>query len=115
MSVADHHPGTRPPTAGEDSAPAAGEPLIRLEAVTKRFGNHTVFEDLSLDIRRGETTVVLGASGVGKSVMLKLILGLLTPDAGRIFVDHTEITGLDERAMIPIRQRFGMVFQGAAL
>ena len=123
MSVADHQSGTRPPAAGdgpagaacEASAPAAGEALIRLEGVTKRFGGHTVFQDLTLGFRRGETTVVLGASGVGKSVMLKLILGLIPPDAGRIFVDHTEITGLDERALIPIRQRFGMVFQGSAL
>jgi phospholipid/cholesterol/gamma-HCH transport system ATP-binding protein len=83
--------------------------------VTKRFGEHTVFEDLTLGFRRGETTVVLGASGVGKSVMLKLILALLQPDAGRIFIEDTEISGLDERALIPIRQRFGMVFQGAAL
>ncbi|MEA3367052.1 MAG: ATP-binding cassette domain-containing protein [Planctomycetota bacterium] len=105
------------PDSGEPSPAARDQPqaLIRLEGVTKRFGGHTVFEDLSLDIRRGDTTVVLGASGVGKSVMLKLILGLLLPDAGHIFVDHAEITGLDERAMIPIRQRFGMVFQGSAL
>lgn len=115
MSASDAHPDTRS-TAEAAHAGAAGDgPLIRLESVTKRFGDHTVFEDLTLGFRRGETTVVLGASGVGKSVMLKLILALLVPDAGRIFVAHTEITGLDERALIPIRQRFGMVFQGAAL
>jgi len=115
MSIADRQSGTREPAPEARSAPTEGEPLIRLEGVTKRFGPHTVFQDLTLRFRRGETTVVLGASGVGKSVMLKLILGLLPPDAGRIVIDHTDITGLDERALIPIRQRFGMVFQGSAL
>jgi phospholipid/cholesterol/gamma-HCH transport system ATP-binding protein len=115
MSARDTHPDTRPRAEADPSAPADGRPFIRLEGVTKRFGEHTVFEDLTLGFRRGETTVVLGASGVGKSVMLKLILALLQPDAGRIFIEDTEISGLDERALIPIRQRFGMVFQGAAL
>ncbi len=115
MSASDTHPDTRS-TAEAAPAGAAGDgPLIRLEGVTKRFGDHTVFEDLALGFRRGETTVVLGTSGVGKSVMLKLILALLEPDTGRIFFGDTEITGLGERALIPIRQRFGMVFQGAAL
>ncbi|MBM4017527.1 MAG: ATP-binding cassette domain-containing protein [Planctomycetes bacterium] len=89
--------------------------MIRLEHVSKRFGRHTVFKDLSLGFRRGETTVVLGASGVGKSVLLKLILGLLEPTRGRIFVDGSEITHLSERQLVPVRKRFGMVFQGAAL
>jgi len=115
MSAHDPHPDSRLRADAAPAGPADDGPLIRLQGVTKRFGDHTVFQDLTLGFRRGETTVVLGASGVGKSVMLKLILGLLAPDAGRIFVGHTEITGLGERAMIPIRQRFGMVFQGAAL
>ena len=115
MSDADTHSASRPAADGGPAASTGDGPLIRLEGVTKRFGDHTVFEDLTLGFRRGETTVVLGTSGVGKSVMLKLILGLLRPDAGRVFIEDTEISGLDERALIPIRQRFGMVFQGAAL
>jgi len=114
----DRRGGAPGPASSAEAHPAAqaGDgPLIRLQGVTKRFGDHTVFEDLTLGFRRGETAVVLGASGVGKSVMLKLILALLAPDAGRIFIEDTEITGLGERALIPIRQRFGMVFQGAAL
>jgi phospholipid/cholesterol/gamma-HCH transport system ATP-binding protein len=91
------------------------EYLIRLDHAYKAFNGHVVFEDLSIGFRRGETTVVLGASGVGKSVLLKLILGLLKPDRGRIFVDGTEITHLSERDLVPVRKRFGMVFQGAAL
>ncbi|HUU91285.1 MAG TPA: ABC transporter ATP-binding protein [Phycisphaerae bacterium] len=100
------------------SAPAAvdGPPvLIRLEGVRKQFGGHPVFRDLTLAFRRGETAVVLGASGVGKSIMLKLILGLVKPDAGRIYIDGAEITRLDERHLMPLRTRFGMLFQGAAL
>ncbi len=117
MSAAETTSGaeTTGPEAREGPRRAPDEVLIRLEGVTKRFGAKTVFEDLSLDFRAGQTTVVLGSSGVGKSVMLKLILGLLRPDAGRIWIDHTDITRLSEAEMIPIRQRFGMVFQGAAL
>jgi phospholipid/cholesterol/gamma-HCH transport system ATP-binding protein len=94
---------------------APPEDLIRLEHVSKQFGKHGVFKDLTLAFRRGETAVVLGASGVGKSVLLKLILGLMKPTRGRIFVGGTEITHLSERELVPIRKRFGMVFQGAAL
>ncbi|MCX5683152.1 MAG: ATP-binding cassette domain-containing protein [Planctomycetota bacterium] len=101
---------------GETTRPdAAPEYLIRLEHVHKQFGKHVIFEDLSIGFRKGETTVVLGASGVGKSVLLKLILGLLRPDSGRIFVAGTEITRLSERLLVPLRKRFGMLFQGAAL
>lgn len=91
------------------------EPIIRLQDVSKAFGDNAVFKDLTLTLCQGQTTVVLGQSGVGKSVLLKLVLGLLKPDRGRIHVDGTEITKLSERDIIPIRTRFGMVFQGAAL
>jgi phospholipid/cholesterol/gamma-HCH transport system ATP-binding protein len=94
---------------------APSEYLIRLEHVRKAFGKYVVFEDLSIGFRRGETTVVLGASGVGKSVLLKLILGLLKPTRGRIFVGGSEITHLSDRDLVEVRKRFGMVFQGAAL
>jgi phospholipid/cholesterol/gamma-HCH transport system ATP-binding protein len=102
------------PSATTRSATAQDD-LIRLEKVSKRFGKHAVFKDLTVGFSRGETAVVLGASGVGKSVMLKLILGLLKPDRGRIYIDHADITDLRERDLIPIRSRFGMLFQGAAL
>ena len=94
---------------------APGEPIIRLQNVWKEFAGNLVFQDLGLEFRRAATTVVLGPSGVGKSVMLKLILGLLKPDQGKIFIDGTDITDLSERDLVPIRTRFGMVFQGAAL
>jgi phospholipid/cholesterol/gamma-HCH transport system ATP-binding protein len=91
------------------------EQAIRLAHVAKRFGKKVVFRDLYLEFCRGQTTVVMGSSGVGKSVMLKLILGLVKPDRGRIYFNGTEITKLTERELMPIRMRFGMVFQGAAL
>jgi phospholipid/cholesterol/gamma-HCH transport system ATP-binding protein len=94
---------------------ASSDVLIRLEGVHKQFGEHVVFRDITVGYRRGETAVVLGASGVGKSIMLKLILGLLRPDRGRIFIDGTDVTALRERDLIPVRTRFGMLFQGAAL
>jgi len=104
-------------TQGAPTRPAGrgGDAIIRLEGVWKRFGHHEVFRDLSLEFRRGETTVVLGQSGVGKSVMLKLILGLMRPDRGAIRVHGTDVTRLDERDLAPVRTRFGMLFQGAAL
>ena len=110
-------PIRREPDAAEPTPAAHDNPeaLIRLEGVSKQFGGHSVFRNLTLGFRRGETTVVLGASGVGKSVMLKLILGLLKPDAGRIFIDGAEITTLSERHLMPVRTRFGMLFQGSAL
>jgi len=95
--------------------PAEGDPILHLENVWKEFGGNTVFRDLTLAFHRSATTVVLGPSGVGKSVMLKLLLGLLKPDRGRIWVDRTDITDLSERDLVPIRMRFGMVFQGSAL
>jgi phospholipid/cholesterol/gamma-HCH transport system ATP-binding protein len=99
----------------QPSPDAKSDELIRLDGVWKRFGKHAVFRDLNVGYRRGDTTVVLGQSGVGKSVMLKLILRLLRPDRGHIAIDGTDITRCRERDMIPIRARFGMVFQGAAL
>jgi phospholipid/cholesterol/gamma-HCH transport system ATP-binding protein len=94
---------------------ACGDPVIRLEHIHKQFGAHVVFEDLTLEIPRGRTTVVLGQSGVGKSVMLKFITGLLRPDRGRVIVCGQDVTNLTERQFVPVRTRFGVVFQGAAL
>jgi phospholipid/cholesterol/gamma-HCH transport system ATP-binding protein len=89
--------------------------IILIEGVTKRFGPHVVFDGLDLEIRRAETFTVVGPSGSGKSVLLKLIVGLLKPEAGRIRVGDTQVVPLTERQLRPIRRRVGMVFQGAAL
>ena len=88
---------------------------IRLERVSKAFGALRVLDDVALRIPRGRATVVLGRSGTGKSVMLRHIVGLLQPDAGRVFVDDDEITALPPSDLAKVRQRIGFLFQNAAL
>jgi phospholipid/cholesterol/gamma-HCH transport system ATP-binding protein len=89
--------------------------LIRFEGVTKKFGAQTVLDSVTLDIREGETLVIIGRSGCGKSVLLKCVIGLMRPDAGRILVGGRDISRLEGDALAPVRAKFGMVFQGAAL
>ena len=91
------------------------QPIIRLEDVSKRFNGQRVLDHLTLDVRRGQTTVIIGPSGCGKTVLLKHMIGLLRPDRGRVFFDGQDITRLSERALVPIRQRMGFVFQSNAL
>ena len=89
--------------------------MIEFQNVYKSFDDKKVLRGLNLSIRRGETLVVLGRSGCGKSVMLKILLGLLPADSGQVFVDDTEITDLTEASLFSIRQKIGMLFQGSAL
>jgi phospholipid/cholesterol/gamma-HCH transport system ATP-binding protein len=88
---------------------------IELHGVEKRFGDLVVFRDLELTVLRGETLCVVGPSGVGKSVLLKLIIGLLKPERGRVLVNGTDVAPLGERSLRPVRRKVGMLFQGAAL
>ncbi len=81
----------------------------------KRLGNKQVLDGLDLDVEQGETVVVLGPSGTGKSVLLKHMIGLMQPDAGSIRVAGEEIVGMDEPGLDRVRLKFGMLFQGAAL
>jgi len=92
-----------------------GEPVIELRDLWKSFGPMPVLRDLSLAVARGETLTILGRSGAGKSVLLKLIIGLLKPDAGTVLVEGRDVVPLSERALFPLRQRMGMLFQGGAL
>lgn len=89
--------------------------LIRFEEVRKSFGSLEVLKGVTLDVPKGETLVVIGRSGCGKSVLLKNLIGLIRPDSGRILVEGVDIASLGEDEMAPVRARFGMVFQGAAL
>ena len=91
------------------------EYMIEFKDVYKSFGSKHVLQGMDLSIHRGETLVILGRSGCGKSVMLKILLGLLPADSGEVFVDGQEITQLAEVNLFPIRQKIGMLFQGAAL
>ena len=89
--------------------------MIRFEGVSKSFGAKAVLTDFSLDVPEGETTILLGYSGTGKSVALKHIVGLLEPDAGRVIVDDQVVSELDHDALMELRGRIGYVFQFAAL
>jgi phospholipid/cholesterol/gamma-HCH transport system ATP-binding protein len=89
--------------------------FIQLRHVTKRFGKLLVLSDLSLDIEKGKCLVVIGASGTGKSVMLKHITVLLRPDRGEVWFDGKRIDDLPERDLVPVRKRFGFLFQMGAL
>ena len=89
--------------------------MIQLRGVSKRLGTKQVLEGLDLDIPKGITLVILGRSGSGKSVLLKHIIGLMHPDEGSIEVDGEDIAHLSEAELNRVRQRFGMLFQGAAL
>lgn len=95
--------------------PAAGAELIRVEHLYKSFGSKRVFEDLDLSVIEGEILTVMGGSGMGKSVLLKCLIGLLYPEAGRIIFESQDLTELDESDFLCIRRRISMVFQGAAL
>ena len=93
----------------------SGEPLIRFDGVRKSFGHKTIYSDLNLEIRRGETLTVMGASGSGKSVMLKMLIGLLHADEGEILFDGRDIVGMNEEGLTEVRRRIAYLFQGAAL
>jgi phospholipid/cholesterol/gamma-HCH transport system ATP-binding protein len=92
-----------------------GEVFIRYVAVSKSFGPKQIFSDLNLDVRRGETLTVMGASGGGKSVMLKMLIGLLTADGGEILFDGQDITQMGDSELTDLRRRIAYLFQGAAL
>jgi len=91
------------------------ETLIRFEGVRKSFGEQEVLAGVNLDITKGETIVIIGRSGCGKSVLLKHVIGLLKPDAGRILVRGHDIVAMPEAELVAVRRMFGMVFQSAAL
>jgi phospholipid/cholesterol/gamma-HCH transport system ATP-binding protein len=95
--------------------PGAEEPYIKFVHVYKAFDDQPVLEDVSFDVRRGEMVVVLGRSGVGKSVTLKHILGFLEPDSGAVFVGGRDVTRMSESERMEIRRRVTMVFQSGAL
>lgn len=89
--------------------------VIELKGISKRLGGQVVHQNLDLTLEPGKTTVVVGSSGAGKSVMLKYILGFIRPDAGDVIVEGRSILGLSESEMKKVRSRYGVVFQGAAL
>ncbi|MBI5118161.1 ATP-binding cassette domain-containing protein [Candidatus Poribacteria bacterium] len=90
--------------------------MIKIEGLSKSFNGQVVLDNIDLDIFEGETIVILGASGSGKTVMLNLLAGLLEPDSGHIFVDNEEVTAFtSDRQWDKLRLKLGFLFQGAAL
>ena len=89
--------------------------MIEFRHIKKAFGPKPVLDDVSFTVRDGEVFFIIGASGVGKSVLFKHLVGLLYPDGGEIWLDGEEISGKDERGMYPVRQKCAMVFQHSTL
>lgn len=89
--------------------------MIEASNLRKLFGTQTVLDGVNFSIEKGESVVIIGRSGGGKSVLLKHLIGLLTPDSGEVKVAGQNITRMNERQLLQVRSRFGMLFQGAAL
>jgi phospholipid/cholesterol/gamma-HCH transport system ATP-binding protein len=89
--------------------------MIQFEDIHKTFGRNRVLRGATLDVKDGETLTIIGGSGTGKSVTLKLMLGLMKPDSGRIVVDGEDIVGMDEEPLSQVQRNFSYVFQGGAL
>ena len=105
--------GTTSAADGTGSAPPG--PMIVFDRVSISFNGRPVLEDVSFSVARGQTLCILGRSGVGKSVSLRILMGFLKPDSGTVSVDGQEIVGLSEEGMRAIRRRITMVFQNGAL
>jgi phospholipid/cholesterol/gamma-HCH transport system ATP-binding protein len=97
------------------SSPRDSQPIVLVKGLHKSFGQRQILNGIDLAAARGETLAVLGRSGTGKSVLLKLIVGLQNPDSGSIQIEGREITGLDLDGMNEVRKRIGFLFQQAAL
>ena len=97
------------------SNPAQEAAFIEFDGVSKAFGDQPVLTDVSFEVRQGEMVVVLGRSGVGKSVMLKIIMGFLEPDEGAVRVEGRDVAHMSERELAAVRRRVTMVFQSGAL
>jgi len=94
---------------------SSATPKIELKDVKKAFGKKIVLDGVNLKVNEGESLVVIGGSGTGKSVLIKCILGIITPDSGSIKIDGVEVTKMSFRERQPIMAKFGMLFQGGAL
>lgn len=89
--------------------------MIDVRHLNKSFGDNLILEDISFVIEKGESVVIIGRSGGGKSVLLKHLIALLKPDGGRVLIEGENIVPFDERELLRVRRKFGMLFQGAAL
>src|SRR5437016_4440714 len=108
-----------PPLASVTTEPGVtagnGSPMIRVCSLKKQIDGQEILRGVDLEVRTGETLVLIGRSGGGKSVLLKNIIGLMEPDSGEIWIQGENIIGLNERQLGAIREKVGILFQGAAL
>lgn len=89
--------------------------MIEVSQIRKSFGEQVVLKSISFTVEAGESVAIIGRSGTGKSVLIKHLVGLLSPDAGAVRVEGQDLVGMTERELLDVRQKFGMLFQGAAL
>jgi len=89
--------------------------MIEVRNLKKSFGTHTVLDGVTFKVETGETIVIIGRSGCGKSILLKNIIGLIQPDSGEVLINGENIEVMDERQLLKVRRKFGMLFQSAAL
>jgi phospholipid/cholesterol/gamma-HCH transport system ATP-binding protein len=89
--------------------------MIEVRDLSKRFGTHSILDGVNFRIEKGESVVIIGRSGGGKSVLLKHLIGLLKPDAGQVLIEGENIVPMNERQLLRVRRKFGMLFQSAAL
>ena len=108
-----------PPVEAQPSRSSAvnveARAMIAVRGLEKRIGEQQILRGVDLDVAKGETLVIIGRSGGGKSVLLKHLVGLMTPDAGEIWIDGENIIGLSERKLAAIRRKVGILFQSGAL
>jgi phospholipid/cholesterol/gamma-HCH transport system ATP-binding protein len=89
--------------------------MIEVRDLKRRFGTHPILDGVSFRIEKGESVVIIGRSGGGKSVLLKHLIGLLKPDTGQVLIEGEDIVPMNERELLRVRRKFGMLFQSAAL
>jgi phospholipid/cholesterol/gamma-HCH transport system ATP-binding protein len=94
---------------------ASGEPIIRVEKLTARYGEQTVFDRVSFEVHAGEVFVILGGSGCGKSTMLKHMIGQYRPTSGRVIIDGLDVAAADEEQYLAVVEHFGVMYQSGAL
>ncbi|MGZ3999893.1 MAG: ABC transporter ATP-binding protein [Mucilaginibacter sp.] len=102
-------------TGKSKSSTIKDEIIIHLKGLKKSFGSNDVLKDINLDVKRGENVVILGKSGMGKSVTIQCIVGMLTPDGGELTVFGEEVASLTEKHLKELRMKIGFLFQGGAL
>jgi phospholipid/cholesterol/gamma-HCH transport system ATP-binding protein len=91
------------------------EPIVSVRNIVTRFGNQLIHDDVSLDVERGEVMGIVGGSGSGKSVLLRVILGLQKPNAGQVLIEGADITAMSDRQLLSVKHRYGVTFQHGAL